>query len=169
MKPPRERDRMDRSCVVKGSLAAFVAAICVLGLASPATAEGGRGGFAGPPIDQRRCCGPSPTAAGIADGLAGPAVGGAPAGGRGPGDTLLAQSEATSPRGASEHSQSPDEREKAPPAATESPGSDAKLQDEKIPVTIPEDTAETFKGSVKPAGPDLSPNEERELISRGWE
>lgn len=160
---------MDRSCVVQSSLAAFVAAICVLGPASPAMAEGGRGGFVGPLLDERRCCGPSATAADIPDWVDGSAVGGGPAGERAPGGTLLAQSDATSAQGASEHPRSPDETEKAPPAATESPGSDAKLQDEKIPVTIPEDTAETFKGSVKPAGPDLSPNEERELISRGWE
>lgn len=156
---------MDRSCVIRGSLAAFVAAICVLGPASPAMAEGGRGEFVGPPLDERRCCGPSATGTDIVDGLASPAVARAPAGERDPGATLLAQSEASSP---GKPSESPNEPDEASPA-TESPGSDAKIGDEKIPVTVPEDTADTFKGSVKPAGPDLSPSEERELISRGWE
>ncbi len=169
---------MDRSCAVKGSLAAFVAAICVLGLASPATAEGGRGGVVGPLLDAPRCCGPSATAADGADGADGAAVGGAPDGGapdgeQRPGGALLAQSEATSPatspEGALEQAQSPEEAQKTSPPATESPGRDARLRNEKSPVTVPEDSADTFKGSVKPAGPDLSPSEEREVISRGWE
>lgn len=147
---------MYRRCVSQGSLAAVLAALCVLSLGpstmSAAVASGG--GIASLPHDLPRCCAPGEPGADAARGVKSPGASAAIA---------LAQAGTTSEQ-APTPQPAPD-----PPPTTELPQNDTK-----IPVTVPADATESdakgsFEGSPKPAEPDLTPNEEREMISRGWQ
>lgn len=145
---------MYRQTIAPGSLAAVLAAFCVL---SPAPATTAADASSGLLLDQPRCCLPAPAGKRIAPGVEGPAAGiGADGRAAGAG-TRLAQ-------GAKAPSEAPSEPAEEPPTATEMP-----REAEKIPGTPAADAGDSFEGSPKPAGPDLSISEERELISRGWE
>ena len=151
---------MHASCTTQGWMGAMVAVACVLSLSLPATASAGVwGDLSGLVLDRSRCCGATGLARVTeqeADGLAAESASG---GQVRPGGIVFTQSE----------SAAPDEPQNGQPLATELPDPDPTREDAKVPVTVPEETADAFKGSVEPAGPDLTPSEEEELISRGWE
>lgn len=166
---------MPRNRAVQASLAAVLAAGLVLGPApgaatkratsgatsgaAPVLATASPDGFSGLLLDRPRCCLPDATRERMARGVDGPAAGDGPGGRASSQGPVLAQSsEAPAPR--PEQRTPPDQR----PPATELPR-DA----ERMPETPATEAGEAFKGSPKPAGPDLTVNEERELISRGWE
>lgn len=151
---------MCRRNVAPGSLAAVLAAFCVL---SPAAAATVPAGFSGLLLDQPRCCLPAAAGEritpGITPGAEGPAAGMVGPGGRAAGTgTRLAQASETQPQAP------PAEPAQKPPDATELPREPGKM-----PETPDGGVDDSFEGSPKPAGPDLSVSEERELISRGWE
>lgn len=157
---------MKCSRVYLGPVAAVLAVVCVLGPAPPAPASaelagGERGGFSGLLLDRARCCGPGGPQADIAFGVDGLAAGGGAGGQARPAGPALAQAEQ-----AAEAPETPQNPETSP--ATESPDPDAIKDSEMIPLTVPEVGGDSFKGSMKPAGPDLTPEEERELITGGW-
>jgi hypothetical protein len=174
--------------VSQGSLAASAAVLCVLSLVPPAMAAADA--FSGLLLDRPRCCPPALAPADIAHGVAGPAAG-MTAGGRvtgagaasprqlpapgvgaargfavprpdrpGPeaGDTLLAQQTPAPPDKTSD-----DVQEKRPPATQMPPAGDSITADSLSA------GADAFRGSTKPAGPDLTIGEERDVISRGWQ
>lgn len=157
---------MDRRCVSQGSLAAVLAALCVLGPGSPAIASGD--GSSPVLLDRGRCCAPARLATVTPQGQQVPAARSWPDGRAQPGGAGRAQGAPLAQAG--EPSGEPaGEAPPAPPAQDEPPTTELPQDDGKIPVTVPADTPESFKGSPKPAGPDLTPSEERELISRGWQ
>lgn len=174
---------MGRNRTMHGTLAAATAVVCVLGLAPPATGYGG--GFCGLLLEQSRCCAPVGVADSIAPGVACPPAG-TRTGGRvvalsggpvpsprpslsgGEGALIGAPAEAPAPPGESaararlaqkdadrqDTDRTEDASETAAPAESGTPSGG--------------DASETFKGSPRPAGPDLTVTEERALISSGW-
>lgn len=149
---------MNRSCASLGSRAAVLAVACVLGPAPPATAfETAGGGVFGLLRERSECCGPAGPRSVVAAGLAGPAAGVSPGGGSRAAGPHLAQATSKPER---------PPQDGKPPAP---PASDAPAEHVTVPLTLPEDAADSFEGSVKPAGPDLTTSEEQDLIKRGWD
>lgn len=166
---------MLRSRAIPGSLAAVTAAVCVLGLASPAT--GAVAVLGGLLQDRVRCCSPAAAGEGIAS------VANSPAERHGLGEWASAAlvPASHSPRGFARAAVT-----LAQSAASDQPNG-AGNPDETQSETIPSDKDEAesgkpreqsepwlqeidpnFAGSAKPAGPDLTLSEEKRLISNGW-
>lgn len=134
-----------------GSLAAVTAVVCMLFPAGPAPAlDGGASGVtaAGP-----QCCVAAPVSGPIGSDLRSRAIGTVMGG---PAYVRLAQSGESAPTpdsGSEEASEAASDRQ--PPKALAEDAS--------------EEEVEPFRGSAEPAGPDLTAEQERELISRGWD
>lgn len=181
---------MIRNRAVQASLVASAAAVCVLSLApfAMAVAQDSGGGFSGLLLDRPRCCALADAGERIARGAEGPAAESV-TGGR-----AARRGEAWLPkaRGGRPDPRKPDivpGRSAAPPGGAIGPAlvEDAEAPRSETPRKKPADTTEpprdqrpppppvpgngsgAFAGSPKPAGPDLTVNEERELISRGWD
>lgn len=146
---------MLRSRAVQGSFAASAAVACALGLAS--TATGAVGGFGGLLLhDQARCCSPVAAGDGIATGVGRPgarpfAVG------------SLAQASGSLESGSGEATGAPEPEDE--PETEDDGGKGAARA---LPFRGPDALDQTFEGSAKPAGPDLTLPEEQQLITGGW-
>ena len=163
MKPLREFFGMFRDRSVRAFLAACTAVACMLGPAGPAVASGGADGpaAAGP-----QCCSAAPAREPAMLALGNRSIGEATRdaaadvwsspGASGSSHDRLAQSEPSPASQPSESEQAPEGAPKQNPGdtASESPN---------------EEDSAPFRGSAEPAGPDLSVDEERDLISRGWD
>lgn len=184
---------MIRNRAVQHSLTAPAVAVCVLSLASFASAgamDSGAmdsgGGFSGLLLDQPRCCFPAEVGKSTVHGVEGPAAVWA-TGGRAakPGSARPPEARGsreqtgraaanpggatpaagmTGPSLAQDSEAPPPEPPRKKPANNEQPRSG-----KQAPKTAPGDGSGAFGGNPKPAGPDLTVNEERELISRGWD